>query len=372
MACSSSASQYSPFFTSGLLSSPFQSDVLTKPTRRRPSLTINTMALAPQKSAVESSLSDAGCSFLTLETEEPSKQRRQVRKAAASSSLPPSAIVSPTPSRKSDPSSHHQSRERFSLPSAKPPPSASLPAIPRKRTHRPETLVFFPESDQAGSSHRPLRCSKGAVSSPAPASPPSCLPEDSQSFDAISPQPVPPLVGLSWVSSKPASSPSAYQSKTSVPPSVIQHNRSTSLSALEGRFSRGRPVFTRSTRSFINMTDEEDDLLELADKRCPMLNIHLDEDTEDEDEDDDMFPFPESAVLPHFTVPWESSPTSLEQAFVQAPYDESEKRKSIALSYTSSLISFIDFEDGVDTMMSSSRSSMVDLSSHYIYENSQQ
>ncbi|KAI0825565.1 hypothetical protein BC629DRAFT_7227 [Irpex lacteus] len=225
MACASVLSQYSPFFTSGLLTSTLPREASSKPVRRSEPLTVNTHNIysnsrAPH-SAVDLSHRDrlqSGHSFLTLDLTEPYRG-------------------SPSPSRRtltsqrSVPILRQSARENLRIPSPKPAPSVSLPTIPQESL-RDSTSVS--EYSQAGPSQH--------LSIPTGASTPTA----DESYLFISPLASPRLTS--------SSRPSRALPPLRLPP-LISQNRSAALAALEGRSPRAQMDVTRKVGNFMNMSD---------------------------------------------------------------------------------------------------------------------
>ncbi|TFK80183.1 hypothetical protein K466DRAFT_605543 [Polyporus arcularius HHB13444] len=368
--------QYSPLFTSGLLS-----ESNTPSTSRRPSLEMRPKdpreslpVDASIDSIYESSTStpesdalfltimpsrrraQAGNSFLSLDLAESQSMRSMSlrrkdtittratthfgRSVPASPTMsPPMPFASfshfgPAPlSRKS--LMRHSSRE--GLPGAKPVPSSQPPAVPQKRSRPSDLSITLSAcfSSLAGSSS--YSCHRAAHSEPSILSPISPLlsPEE-RSYFAFSPSSSPPATMTSFHYSfeePPHSAPVAtpLQARPSMRSTVSvrtrQVNRSAALAALEGRVRKQRPRSRPS--NFMSMSDDEDDL-DLDENDAPVTSMPappalLEVLHEEED-----------VVVPSFAVKRLSSPPSSKK---------SRSRRGTLESLLTPLANFIDFRD---------------------------
>lgn len=299
--------QYSPLFTSGLLS-----ESNTPSSSRRPSLELHQKdpreslpVDASVDSLYETPISDgdgifltlaprrrdAGNSFLSLDLAESqsmrsmSLRRKDTLASRATTHFGRTAPNSPSsaPRPMSPPKHfasfsdlgsvphprkslvHHSSRE--GLPGVKPVPSSQLPAVPRRKRPADLSITFSTclsplASSGSSSLHR------SAYSEPSILSPISpLLSPIERSYFAFSPPPSPSATQMSYSSvqdglrSAPATLP--LQARPSVRSTVSvrtrQVNRSAALAALEGRVERKARHRSRPS-NFMSMSDDEDDV----------------------------------------------------------------------------------------------------------------
>ncbi|KAI0699642.1 hypothetical protein C8T65DRAFT_299436 [Cerioporus squamosus] len=368
--------QYSPLFTSGLLS-----ESNTPSTSRRPSLerrTKDPRESLPVDASIDSiyepsSLTseadaffltimpsrrrrEAGNSFLSLDLAESQSLRSMSlrrkdtittratthfgRSVPASPTIPPMPFASfaqfgPAPlPRKSI--VRHSSRE--GLPGAKPVPSSQPPAAPQRR-QRPSDLsitltgCLSPLQGSASSSFHRAAHSEPSILSPI--SP--LLSPIERSYFAFSPPTSPPATMRSFhfsfeepPHSAPASSP--LQARPSMRSTASfrtrQVNRSAALAALEGRGGRKQRPRSRPS-NFMSMSDDEDDM-DLDENDAPATStpappallevLHEEEDV----------------VVPSFAGKRLSSPPSSKK---------SRSRRGTLESLLTPLANFIDFRD---------------------------
>lgn len=326
----SALSQYSPFFTSGLLTSASYPRDSGKPARRKFPFSIDTVraniyrnSRAP-RSAIDLSHKDrlqSGYSFLTLDATAPSTPCRKDEPRSSHAKLGSSSRHTLT-SQRSVPNLQRGARGVTELPSPKPAPVSSLPDVPRGLVHRPADRVHRPIETQSVASRDETRFQTTTPKATSYRT----LMNDTPSVDEyrshlhISPPPTP---GLTPSRSTPrASSPLSPLSPSS---SVIAHNRSAALETLEGRRSsqESKRSLTRSA-NFMSMSDDEEDILD--------LRSHFEDDSDDED-DEDFFSLPDLSAFPAVSFSWPTSPTSPQCA----------KRDTYAPFYTS----FMDLGDSV-------------------------
>ncbi|PIL29440.1 hypothetical protein GSI_08382 [Ganoderma sinense ZZ0214-1] len=287
--------QYSPLFTSGLLS-----ESNTPSTSRRPSLELrqkDPRESLPVDASVDSLYEtptseedgifltlaprrrDAGNSFLSLDLAESQSMRsmslrrndtitsRFGRTVSNSVPLPmspfasSSELASGSHPRKS--LVHHSSRE--GLPGVKPVPSSQLPAVPRRK--RPADLsITFSASLSPLASSGSSSLHRSAYSEPSILSPISpLLSPIARSYFAFSPPTSPSAIETSHPAAQaPRSAPAALplHARPSVRSTVSvrtrQVNRSAALAALEGRVERKARHQSRPS-NFMSMSDDEDD-----------------------------------------------------------------------------------------------------------------
>ncbi|KAI0766793.1 hypothetical protein BC629DRAFT_885394 [Irpex lacteus] len=306
--------QYSPLFTSGLLSdsSPASSRAPSpQPTRRRKGThdslphTVSSALFsvyAPNNASEASEDAfyltfkpsrrhlEQGQSFLSLDLGADMRRSMSLRRkdtvtTTHGRSVPTSPVMSAPPiPRTFSPTLRRTSRD--SLPRPKPAPSATLPQVPC-RFHRPSNLTLSistylpeaeaeagPSSPTASSRHRATNSEPAVMPSPNPSSS-LFSPNDDQSYFVFSPaEPTPstpPLTGTSAFDEalspvEPLSAPPhitsvslkvspSFRSTASV--GTRQRNRSAALAALEGRMPAKRRASIK--RNFMSMSDDEDD-----------------------------------------------------------------------------------------------------------------